>query len=97
MMKYAYKIVGHGRQPIKRVEVVSETACFMTFIEMDWGERVERKEKKAGNIYPTFEEARAEWQAQNQRKADALRQRVARLMDIVGNAKGLKNPYEVDS
>lgn len=92
--QYRYKIVGYGKEPIQRVEMVSETAQFLTYIDSSWNRPHELREKKEGKFFLTFEEARAEWEAEHRRKADAHRQRMEDALSRAGDAKALKNPYE---
>ena len=95
MSKYRYRIIGCGRHPIERVELVSETAQFATIISNgNFHKNREFKVKKAETIFLTFEEARADWQRQLQIKVDSARASLRRANDAVGRAKGLKNPYE---
>jgi hypothetical protein len=92
--EYRYMIVGYGRTPIKRVKFVSETVHFATIINEILGKPEHQRMQKKGAIYTTFEEARQAWQDQLQLKVDSLRHQLERANSAVGNAKGLKNPYE---
>lgn len=94
-IEYRYKIIGWGKEPIQRVEMISETAHFITYRDTSWGRPQERKEKKEGTFFSTFEEARVELEAGYRREADGYRQRMNTALSRAGDAKALKNPYKV--
>jgi hypothetical protein len=94
MTTFAYKIVGIGKTPILRVEVVAETAQFCTYIDDSWGQRRQVREKKKGKIFATFEEARAAWQAEYTNKVVYYRRLLESAKDGEGRAKGLRDPYK---
>jgi hypothetical protein len=95
MAEYRYKIRGWGKDPIYRVELVSETAQFATVID-DWlGKARQVREKKDGNMFATFEEARAFLLTKYEREEEAYRRRANDARSRAGEIRKMENPYEV--
>lgn len=84
---------GYGREP-KRVNVVSETAHFVTIEYNDSWNHVpyQRREKKDGSIYETWEEARTAMADKVRRELKFVEGRIARLRTRLKDIDSLPAP-----
>lgn len=91
-----YRIGGWGKHPIEEIEVVKETECFVTVLHKSNGNGTpfERRYAKDGKVFKTFDEAKQAIIDNKQRDVENYRRLLESANGALGNAKGLKNPYE---
>lgn len=82
---------------ISTIRVVGFTDKTVTYLNDAFGEVIEQR----ANIYsdhwyhsPTFEEAKEWLIASAEERVDDARRRLKAAQDVLGNAKGIKNPLE---
>ena len=77
---------------IKPLRVVAFSAAFVTYINSEWGGGQSERRERHDDIFPTFEEARAEAVARATRKVENTRQELQRLRSELGQWASLKEP-----
>lgn len=87
-----FKLSEWGKRTITPVEVIKETPEFVVWIQEYLGKPHETKTRKAGEFFPTFEEARAYLVEDLERKLQRLDDERSR---VIGYLKDARNMPEI--
>lgn len=91
-VKTMYRIDSYGIK-ITAVEVVKETAQFVTFLEKGWDDKMrERRTSKLGHFFDTWAEARDHMLDQYARRVESAKYSLNQARTQLGMIKSLKEP-----